>query len=55
MEVYLSQIKDTTSINLYSNIGKRNTYYSRSVSAHKIEWDITENLKFSWRRINHFW
>ena len=35
----LSQIKDTTSLNLYSNIGKRNTYYSRSVAAHKIEWN----------------
>ena len=42
----LSQIKDTTSLNFYSNIGKRNTYYSRSVAAHKIEWNITENLKF---------
>ena len=42
----LSQIKDTTSLNFYSNIGKRNTYYSRSVAAHKIEWNITKNLKF---------
>jgi len=50
MEYFLgslsSKIVDTTSSDLYENVGQRNTYFPRSIAAHRIIWRPVPFLTF---------
>ena len=42
-----SQMIDSSSNLLYDNVGSRNTYYSRSIAAHRIVWTPSPSITFS--------
>jgi hypothetical protein len=42
-----SQIVDSSSTDLYNNVGSRNTFYSRSIAAHRFIWKPSPSLIFN--------